>query len=245
VRIARWNGASWSAVGRGASSEVEVLCAYDDGAKSWLVAGGHFVTMDGVTVNRIARYDGSSWSALGTGPVGASNAVHGLRPHDDGGEPVLLAAGAFVQMDGLTVNRVARYSGCPSALESVPGCHGNPAALVALTPAARIGRAFSVRLEAGAVAGGVGMLYGGDEGTGPGGCGLLLPGLGELLLATAPQPLLVGQKPLVASRAVFTLPIPNDAGLVGSRYLLQGVAVGAAPPSPLELSTGLRIRLLP
>jgi hypothetical protein len=65
--IARWDGASWSALGSGLDAAVEALSVFDVGNGPALVAAGHFRNAGGVSANRIARWDGASWSALGSG----------------------------------------------------------------------------------------------------------------------------------------------------------------------------------
>src|SRR6185503_12018390 len=89
-RIARWDGASWSALGSGMNAEVRALTMYDDGAGPALYAGGLFTTAGGVAANYIARWNGSSWSAVGSG---ANNRVSALAVHDDGAGPALYAGG--------------------------------------------------------------------------------------------------------------------------------------------------------
>jgi trimeric autotransporter adhesin len=70
VRIAKWDGSSWSALGTGiGSSFVYALLFF----KGKLVAGGDFTTAGGNTVNRIAQWDGSSWGALTGGGVSGTS----------------------------------------------------------------------------------------------------------------------------------------------------------------------------
>jgi hypothetical protein len=59
--IAKFSGATWSALGSGADNTVFALAV--DGSD--LYVGGNFLTAGGVTVNRIAKYSGSTWSAMG------------------------------------------------------------------------------------------------------------------------------------------------------------------------------------
>ena len=63
VRIAAWDGSSWTNLGSGADGPVYGLTVYDD----QLFAGGSFTTAGGTSANRIAAWNGSSWSPLGTG----------------------------------------------------------------------------------------------------------------------------------------------------------------------------------
>jgi len=68
-RIAKWDGASWSAVGTGTGASSVVRALIFDSAGN-LYMGGDFATVDGVTVNFIAKWNGTSWSALcDPGPV--------------------------------------------------------------------------------------------------------------------------------------------------------------------------------
>lgn len=99
--IARWNGATWSALGGGVSGEVHALAVFNDGAGDGpsLYVGGRFVLAGGATVNRIAKWNGSEWSALGGGLGSlngvASPSVFALAVFDDGGGPALYAGGNF------------------------------------------------------------------------------------------------------------------------------------------------------
>ncbi len=59
VCIARWDGASWSPVGGGASGPVRDLVVHDGG----LIAGGPFI-LAGPQLTSIGRWDGQSWHAM-------------------------------------------------------------------------------------------------------------------------------------------------------------------------------------
>ncbi len=92
LNLARWNGASWSAVGSGLNGVVRALKVYDDGSGPALYAAGDFSLAGGQPASRIARWDGTSWSSLGTGCGGRVNA---LEVFDDGAGAKLVAAGEF------------------------------------------------------------------------------------------------------------------------------------------------------
>ncbi len=106
--IARWNGASWSALGSG----VEPCSGSDDCvgtlvvAGSSLYAGGAFTTAGGVATRYIARWDGANWHRLGG--KGTDGMVGALAVGPDG---LLYAGGSFTTAGGLTVNRIARWDG--------------------------------------------------------------------------------------------------------------------------------------
>jgi hypothetical protein len=126
-RIAKWNGATWSALsgpsGVGVNNSVYEMVVFDDGTGPALYVGGFLTTAGGVTVNRIARWDGASWFALaGPGGVGVNSFVNAMAVFDDGSGPALYAAGNFTTAGGVTVLYVARWNGSTwSALVSPGG----------------------------------------------------------------------------------------------------------------------------
>jgi len=94
LHVAKWDGASWSALGSGLEGEVWALAVYDDGSGPALFAGGYFGSEP---VRTVARWDGASWTALpsGSGTGGPGNRVLDLAVYDDGGGPDLYASGQF------------------------------------------------------------------------------------------------------------------------------------------------------
>ena len=125
LRIAKWDGASWSPLGAGMNGDVYTLAVFDDGGGPALYAGGFFTTAGGLPANRVAKWDGSSWSPLGSG-VDAS--VLALAVFDDGGGPALYAGGQFTIAGGGSASRIAKWDGSIwSALGS--GANNNVRAL--------------------------------------------------------------------------------------------------------------------
>ena len=106
--IAKWDGASWSALGSGTNNSVHALAAHDDGSGMALYVGGDFTTAGGAVANKLAKWDGASWSALGSG---MDKQVLALAVHDDGGGPALFAGGAFTTAGGAVANRIAKWDG--------------------------------------------------------------------------------------------------------------------------------------
>jgi hypothetical protein len=96
LRVAKWDGSSWSSVGsgpgNGVNNHVLALTVFDDGSGPALWAGGEFGNAGGVAANFIAQWDGSSWSALESG---MNSAVMALAVFDDGSGPALYAGGGF------------------------------------------------------------------------------------------------------------------------------------------------------
>lgn len=114
LAIARWNGASWSALGAGLhnssgfTAEVDALAAFDDGSGPALYAGGSFDRAGAVPVLNVAKWNGTSWSAVGSGVAGQ---VWALQTFDDGSGPALYAAGWFAQAGGVAANSIAKWNG--------------------------------------------------------------------------------------------------------------------------------------
>jgi hypothetical protein len=103
--IAKWNGATWTALGSGTSNSVYALAVFDDGAGEKLYAGGEFSSAGGVTAHYIARWDGTAWSALSSEPGGV---VSALAAYAEGPGPSLyagsgwLSPGMILRWDGST-----------------------------------------------------------------------------------------------------------------------------------------------
>ncbi|MCP4895549.1 MAG: hypothetical protein GY906_01130, partial [bacterium] len=96
--IAKWDGASWSALtgptGTGVSNLVLALTVHDDGDGEALYVGGDFTSAGYMWVGNIAKWDGVSWSALSSG---LNNRVYALAAFDDGSGEALYAGGSFTE----------------------------------------------------------------------------------------------------------------------------------------------------
>ncbi len=115
--IARWNGASWSAVGGGITgARVDAFAVFDDGAGSALYAAGSFASAGGVDASSIARWNGSTWSALG---IGVGGSVASLAVFDDGSGSQLYAGGFITSAGGLAATGIARWDG--ATWSTIPG----------------------------------------------------------------------------------------------------------------------------
>ena len=99
-RIAKWNGAAWSAMTTGFNGVVHQLAFNNNN----LYAGGEFTLAGGVSANGIAKWDGNTWSALGTG---MNNAVFDLAFDASN----LYAAGTFTTAGGVNARRIAKWDG--------------------------------------------------------------------------------------------------------------------------------------
>ncbi len=111
LRIARWDGASWSALGSGLSDFAFALAVHDeDGAgpgEPVLFVGGGFQSAGGVNSLGVARWNGAAWSA-----AGGISQVLSLGVFDEDGPgpdpPALFAGGNFFIGGG---NFIARRDG--------------------------------------------------------------------------------------------------------------------------------------
>ncbi len=253
-RIARWDGASWSALGTGMSgpptsqfAEVRALGVFDDGTGPGLYAGGVFAVAGGQAANSIARWDGASWSALGQGlgKVWASG-PHALATFDGGSGPALYAGGEFKVSPGGD-SYLAKWAGCPpQGFHTLPGCFGNPATLVAQSPSLAIGRLAVFELASQIGGAGWGLLYIGVEGVDGVGCGLFLPGLGEVLLALAPAPIQLTDAPAAGGLAQFRVQVPLEPLWIGLDVSFQSAHVAVfTPGAPLEYSNALSATVVP
>jgi len=120
LRIAKWNGTSWSIVGGGMSgtnAEVRALGLHDpDGpgpALPVLVAAGTFTSAGGVAVSNIASWDGHQWSPLGSPqlqyfPCGIAD----FDPDGSGPLPAkLVLAGGFEHPSGAYFTAISMWDG--------------------------------------------------------------------------------------------------------------------------------------
>lgn len=133
--IAKWDGASWSAlrgstgvgVEGGSDSSVRALAVFDDGRGEALFVGGYFGRAGGVVTGTIARWDGSEWTNLQGSPgVVLSNWVEALVVYDDGSGEALYVGGHFDDAGGVEVDHIAKWDGTQwSALKGELGTGTN------------------------------------------------------------------------------------------------------------------------
>jgi hypothetical protein len=133
-RIAKWDGAQWSALGSGiADFQVNAVCVYDSGTGPNLYVGGDFTSAGGVSAHCIARWNGTSWSAVGGGLCCSTAVVRALVVHDDGSGPQLYVGGDFSSAGGVSAYGVARWNG--TTWSAVPGSPSDVQALASFADA--------------------------------------------------------------------------------------------------------------
>ncbi|MBK7643293.1 MAG: hypothetical protein IPJ19_09610 [Planctomycetes bacterium] len=114
--IARWDGATWVALGSGLGASlplVNSLAVYDDGSGPGLYAAGNFSTAGGANASSIARWDGMTWSRLSSGLriPGNGGTVRSIAAYDDGSGTRLFACGIFTSAGGVPVHGIANWDG--------------------------------------------------------------------------------------------------------------------------------------
>ena len=100
-RIAKWDGAAWSALGSGMNGTVRALAI--DGTN--LYAGGEFSVAGGIPAYGIAKWNGAAWSFLGPG-LGYGT-VYALAVQGTN----LYAGGSFSTAGLVTANSIAKWNG--------------------------------------------------------------------------------------------------------------------------------------
>jgi hypothetical protein len=138
-RIAKWDGANWTALGSGIGGSGTPLVNSIALIGSNVYAGGTFTNVGGFYANRLAKWDGQNWSSLGSGvviqPGNASVTTLSASGND------LYAAGSFHGTGGKAANFVGHWN---EQIDFVP--------LVQLSQPEKLGSgAFRFRVSANAV----------------------------------------------------------------------------------------------
>jgi hypothetical protein len=101
IRVARWDGTNWHALGSGCNNTVTALALKGND----LFAAGTFTNAGGITATRIARWDGTNWYALGGG--GPTN-INTLAVY---GNDLLIGGNFKFNVTDGTANCLARWDG--------------------------------------------------------------------------------------------------------------------------------------
>ena len=113
VRIARWNGVSWSSLATSGNGTVLALLPLPNGE---LLAGGNFTSIGGANIPYLARWTAGSWQPLGGG---VNNIVRALLRMPNGD---IVAGGDFTLAGTLTNTALyaARWDGTAWTAMSAP-----------------------------------------------------------------------------------------------------------------------------
>tara|TARA_R110002072_G_scaffold186086_3_gene342997 strand:+ start:6465 stop:9038 length:2574 start_codon:yes stop_codon:yes gene_type:complete len=101
-RIARWDGAGWSAMVAGANNRVHTMTRHPNGD---LFVGGTFREIGGVATAGFARFGAGAWTTHGSVPTGK---VHALTVATNGD---LLVGGNFHVIGAISASLIARWDG--------------------------------------------------------------------------------------------------------------------------------------
>ncbi len=235
--VARWNGAAWSAVGA-LDRDVRTFATADFGFGTRLVAAGWRPwTQELPGESSLLRLDADAWTTLVVGPSGLP---HALLADGDGPTLRLLVGGTFLTSPAGDTALAAWGCPPPGDFSLAAGCLGNGSLLEALSGQALAGQGFELQLTAATTETGWGLLFLGEPGWDALGCGQVLAGFGELLLAPVPAPILLGSGPSTAGVTRFVISVPNDPRCVGSHLALQGVHFALLGPDfQVQASNGL------
>jgi hypothetical protein len=110
--VAKWNGASWSALGGGLVPDViYALQAFDDGTGPALYVGGRNLPLNGHATGHIVRWNGTAWSTLGNGVSGFQNEtnVTAFAVYSDANGPGLYVGGHFTHASNVYSSSVIRW----------------------------------------------------------------------------------------------------------------------------------------
>lgn len=117
-RIAAWDGAAWSTLGRGADDTVHAILTIDEGHGPTVYATGQFTSIGEISASWIARWDGEAWSPLHTGlqwpdaPASPSGGFSLTRFDDPlGTTPRFFVTGRFLTAGPYGANDVAAWHG--------------------------------------------------------------------------------------------------------------------------------------
>src|SRR5213593_4868349 len=105
TNIAKWDGASWHALGAGVNGQVWSILADDAN----LIAGGDFSKAGALVSPAIARWDGINWSGLGAG-LSRTTGPPSVRGMARVGED-LYAVGFFDRAGSSLANNLAKWDG--------------------------------------------------------------------------------------------------------------------------------------
>ena len=121
--IARWDGATWSALGTGTNGYVGSVGIGPNGD---VYAGGNFGQAGGIPARNVARWNGTAWNTLGAGAGDANSYVDALAVAPTGD---VYAGGRFTQAGGLAAGGIAKWDGTAWAALGT-GLNGSVRALV-------------------------------------------------------------------------------------------------------------------
>lgn len=235
-RLRSWNGSHWRAI-EGVLDPPLAMASVQPGGilEPGLYAGfdEDFSSPTQACVG-LGRWDGVHWQPVGTGLPGST--LRDLHVYGEGAEQSLF--GAFFGGGADSGDRGFARFGCGAAPRyvSIAGCDGDKPGILPNTGALELGRPTTLQVY-GDVGGAASIWYFfiGDDGSDTAGCGVQLPGVGELLLCPGSPLELVGlspANPTFPDSPVLELLLPASPEFAGLEIGMQavGLLVNGAPP---------------
>jgi hypothetical protein len=112
LRIAQFDGVSWSPLGAGFNSTVWTLAHWNPGSGDQLVAGGDFSLSGTTAASGVAAFDGNAWHGFGAGTNNTVRAVAAWDSDGPGPNPQqIVVGGQFTMAGGSAIPRIAFWNG--------------------------------------------------------------------------------------------------------------------------------------
>ena len=106
LKVAKWNGTTWSALSAGATNgDMRDLTIGTDDS---VYVVGIFTIIGGVAANQVAKWSGSLWEPMGTG---FTNVFAGPTALGTGLDGLIYAGGSFLEAGGVLARRIAKWNG--------------------------------------------------------------------------------------------------------------------------------------
>lgn len=243
-RLHRWNGTTWAPV-PGVAEPVRALLSIPAGSE---LTAGLYMAADNQDFSSpeqacvsLGRWDGSAWNPVGTGIPGSF--VQDLIAFDDGQATSLFAAYRLGGVD--SGDRGLGRFGCGAAPRhvSVSGCGALKPSLLPTTGSLDLGTTTRLTLFGNFGANASSWFYYlGQDGSDASGCGLELPGLGELLLDPGAPIQYLGVNfgnPAFFIQPSLQVPIPADATLAGKSIAVQAIGPNVGGQGLVRFSRSL------
>ncbi len=222
--VARLDGASWSGLAGGVEGDVRTLSVHASPAGPLLIAAGVFLPPGGQVATGLAHWNGEQWTMVPEPISGGwiATARSYVWPGDL--QPTLHLGGAFTALGPNGDSYFTRW-GCPeqsSLVNPIASCEPSAVGLSSSASFVPLGGDLPLFVSGGS---GVALVMLGFEFQGGGGCGLALPGIGELWLDPAQAIIPVAIGPLTLGSFDAALTVPSTPGLLGAEVALQAAAL--------------------
>ncbi|MBK8876241.1 MAG: T9SS type A sorting domain-containing protein [Bacteroidetes bacterium] len=105
-KIARWNGSTWDSLGSGVNDNGQIFAL--NTYNGYLLSGGSFDEIGGISSRGLAKWDGANWTALANAVDNQNNGAVGCLYVTNSN---LYVGGWFDTINGIPAQGVARFDG--------------------------------------------------------------------------------------------------------------------------------------